>query len=118
MTSAEKKAFKVAAEILSNWRILSPADSGLIAMYVNALAKWKDAELHLREEGTVILVRDEDGDNISQVLNLYYQVWKDTMKIASKLQQQLGFSPVARARILSMISKDEEDGDEFSEFDQ
>ena len=33
-------------------------------------------------------------------------------------QQQLGFSPNARAKILSMISKDEEEKDDFSEFEQ
>lgn len=118
LSPEEKKAFKAAAAILSDWGILSPADEGLIAMYVNALAKWKDAERHLREDGAVVLVKDEDDNLLSQQLNLYYQVSKDAVKQAAALQQQLGFGPVARAKILSMIGKGEEDKDDFSEFDQ
>ena len=118
LSLAERKAFKVAAEILSAWGILSPADEGLIAMYVSTLARWKDAEEHLRAEGAVITVKDEDGDVTVQQLNLYYQVSKDSVKMAAQLQRELGFSPVARAKILSMIKGDEEDKDDFTEFEQ
>lgn len=118
LSLAERKAFKAAAEILSAWKILSPADEGLIAMYVSTLARWKDAEDHLRAEGAVIFVRDEDDVVAHQELNLYYQVSKDSVKMAAQLQRELGFSPVARAKILSMIKSDEESKDDFTEFEQ
>ena len=120
LSKTEKKAFKVAAGILADWRILTPADEGIVTMYVSALARWQEAEDHLRTEGVIVdiphitksgMVVNIKGENI------WYKISLDQIAILTKLQQQLGFSPVARAKILSMISKTEPDKDDFSEFD-
>jgi P27 family predicted phage terminase small subunit len=121
LTKPEKKAFKVAAGILSAWGILTPADEGILTMYVSALARWQDAEDHLRTEGVIVdvphvtksgMVINIKGENI------WYKISLDQVAVLAKLQQQLGFSPNARAKILSMISKGEEEKDDFSEFEQ
>lgn len=121
LTKPEKKAFKVAADILSAWGILTPADEGVVTMYVVALSRWKEAEEHIRAEGmfvpTTVIDKKGNSHRINQE-NPWYAVSIDQMKASIKLQQQLGFSPNARAKILSMISKDEEDHDDFSEFEQ
>lgn len=121
VSKSEKKAFKVAASILSAWGILTPADEGVVTMYVVALSRWKEAEEHIRAEGMFIstTIFDKKGNpHLVEKENPWYAISIDQMKASIKLQQQLGFSPNARAKILSMISKDEEDQDDFSEFEQ
>ena len=121
LSRPEKKAFKVAADILSAWGILTPADEGVLTMYVVSLARWKEAEDHIRAEGMFVstTIFDKRGNpHLVEADNPWYQKSIDQMRASMKLQQQLGFSPNARAKILSMISKDEEEKDDFSEFEQ
>ncbi len=120
LSKPEKKAFKVAAGILAAWRILTPADEGILAMYVSALARWQEAEDHLRNEGVIVDIPRVTKSGLVVMVpgkNLWYDISIDQSVTLIKLQQQLGFSPVARAKILSMISQSEPEKDEFSEFE-
>lgn len=113
----EKKLFAQCSAILSNWRLLNEADAGVITMYVRSLSRWMTAEQKLDEEGMIINVKDENGDVVGRQTNAWYDVSQKERKMALALEQQLGFSPVSRAKILSMIKPEEQDKDEFSEFD-
>lgn len=117
----QRKMFKAAASVLTAWGILQEADAGVITQYVVALSRFVEAERHIMEEGMMVEVevRDKKGNvHCVTTVNPWYQISQDQQQLSVKLQQQLGFSPVARAKILSMIGKKDEERDDFSEFDQ
>lgn len=117
----QRKMFKAAASVLSAWGILSPADAGIVAQYVVSLARLVEAEQHIKDEGVMVsktvLTKKGEAIEITDV-NSWYKISQDQQHLAIKLQQQLGFSPIARAKILSMIGKGEEEKDDFSEFEE
>ncbi|MCQ2137879.1 MAG: phage terminase small subunit P27 family [Bacteroidales bacterium] len=117
MKNEQKRMFRAAAGILANWGLLSEADSGIIAVYVTSLSRMIEAEKHLAEEGPVVLVKDEEGDIVKQEINQWYVISEKERKVVIAAEQQLGFSPVSRAKIVSMIKPPEEAKDDFSEYD-
>jgi len=115
MTLPQKRMFRSCAAILANWKLLTEADEGIIAMYVTSLGRWIEAEEHLKSEGAVVWQNTENGPVQKQ--NLWLGISQAERKAALSYEQQLGFTPISRAKILSLINQKEEVKDEFSDFD-
>ena len=81
--------------ILATMRILSPADQALIELYCIAFARWREADRHLAADGIILKAKRTGVPQLSpwnSVLNKSF----DQMR---RCIDQLGLSPVARARM-------------------
>ena len=116
MPKDQKKTFKRVTGILQEWGILAEADLGLVEAYVAALHQWREDQLLIQDNGSYVdkfnskgvRVGKEEAPWSARARQLAYQI-KD-------LGAQLGFSPVARAKILSMMAPKQEEKDDFAEF--
>lgn len=110
-----KKIFAAKAAQLVMLRVLTELDIDELIIYATSLATVAEAEKHLIEEGRVILIKDEDGNILSQEINVWNKIYKDNVAIVNSIGVKFGFSPASRASILSSIPKREKK-DEFDDF--
>lgn len=113
-----KKIFKALSERLIMQRLLSPLDLEQLAIYSLNYSRILKAEKMIREEGEVVLIKDEDGNLLRQEENVWLKVQKDAMKMTNMIGTQFGFSPLSRVKLASLVKSDGAQKDDFSDFEE
>lgn len=102
--------YYVIIAMLEDTDILSNLDRHSIAILADNLAKLREANVRMEQEGMTIMQITKSGEK--SVVNPIYQVWKDTQNNIAKLATQFGLTPSSRASLSDMAlqqRKDDED---------
>lgn len=102
--------YHIIIAMLHDTDILSNLDRHSIAILADNLAKLRDANQRMQDEGMTITQITKSGEK--EVVNPIYQVWKDTQNNIAKLATQFGLTPSSRASLSDMAlqqRKDDED---------
>lgn len=113
-----KKVFKSIAERMLMNRLLSTLDFEQLEIYAINYARCVKAEKMIREEGEVVLIKDEDGNLLRQEENVWIKIQKDAIKIINTIGGQFGMSPVSRVKLASLLKTEKEQKDDFSDFEE
>ncbi len=114
LTGAAKSIYLEKANQLITLDMLTPLDLDAIYIYAINMELVRKAVAHLKKDGMVIWVKDEDGNICGQQLNLYHKVLNDAIKVVNQIGSQFGFTPVSRQRL--MTQPKEQESDPISEF--
>ena len=111
-----RKTFKHIAGILESWGVIQAVDAGLLEAYVMALHNFRDDQLMIQEKGAYVAKLSPQGIPVGSTEAPWSKSAKENARLIKDLGSKLGFSPVDRARILSMLSTKDEEKDDFAEF--
>lgn len=113
-----KKVFKSIAERMLMNKLLSTLDFEQLEIYAINYARCVKAEKMIKEEGEVVLIKDEDGNLLRQEENVWIKIQKDAIKIVNTIGGQFGMSPVSRVKLASLLKGKKEQKDDFSDFEE
>lgn len=102
--------YEIIVEMLREADILSNLDRFAIGMLADNLAKLKEANDQMMEQGKTVVQITKSGEK--EVVNPVYQIWKDSQNNFSKLATQFGLTPSSRASLSDIALQQREDEDD------
>ena len=78
--------------------ILKKSDAILISILVDAIIDFREADKHIKENGSVIKMKGDRG-HVKQTVNPNIAIKKEARTAIIKITQEIGFTPKARAAI-------------------
>lgn len=114
LNAEAKKVYKEVVAQLFAMKMLQPIDTTALCIYANAIATIAKMQKALDKEGYVTYIKDEDGNITGVTVNPMQKVLKDAINVATTIGAQFGWSPAARIKLASMLSKDGEEKDDFA----
>ena len=72
----------------------------------------------LKEQGEVVLIKDEEGNLLKQEENVWFKIQKDSIKVINAIGGQFGFSPISRVKLVALLKNKEAEKDEFADFEE
>ena len=118
LTADAKKAFKSVAQRLMANRLLSDLDYEAVELYAINYARCVKAEKMIKQQGEVVLIKDEDGNLIKQEENVWLKVQRESIKVINNVGAQFGFSPISRVKLAALLKEKEVEKDDFSDFEE
>lgn len=109
-----KKVYKDMVSQLVAMKMLQPIDTTALCIYANAIVTIAKMQQELDKEGYVTYIKDEDGNITGVSVNPMQKVMKDAINIANTIGSQFGWSPVARMKLVAMLSQKGEEKDDFA----
>lgn len=105
-----KKEWKRLAKAMHQMGVLTTVDRAAFASYCQAYARWKEAQHHIDEEGSVIM-NDKDQPVTSPWVNISDKANKQMMHAAA----EFGLTPSTRSRIVAAGEANAKPKDEMEE---
>lgn len=91
-----KKEWKRLAKGMEKLGILTEMDRAAFAAYCQSYARWKEAEQHINEDGSLMTT-----PNGYQQQSAWVSIANNAMKSMSQFASQFGLNPSARSRIIA-----------------
>lgn len=114
LNAEAKKVYKEVVAQLFAMKMLQPIDTTALCIYANAIATISKMQKALDKEGYVTYIKDEDGNITGVTVNPMQKVLKDAINVATTIGAQFGWSPAARIKLVSMISRRDDTEDDFA----
>lgn len=108
LTKDAKNEWKRLAKTLHQMGVLSTTDRAAFAAYCESWARWKEAEEHITNEGTVIV--NGKGD---QVLSPWVGKSEKAQRLMLQSAAELGLTPSSRSRIVAVGEANRNPADEM-----
>ena len=91
-----KKEWRRLAKQMEALGILTEVDMAAFAGYVQAYARWKEAEEFISQHGTIVKTPSGYWQQVPQV-----SIAQTYLKIMNKFAEQFGLTPASRSRIIA-----------------
>jgi len=88
------------APMLRDLGLLTVLDHTALAMMCESIARWKEAERHLRKHGLVVL---SGSNNRMPIVNPYLSISRQAQKQVYGLLSEFGLTPATRSRVTAAI---------------
>lgn len=96
LTKDAKTEWRRLAKTLHQMGVLATVDRAVFAKYCEGWARWKEAEIHITEEGAVIV-----NDKGVQIMNPWVNTSDKAQKQMMQAATELGLTPSSRSRIIA-----------------
>ena len=88
--------------------VLDSIDRNALARYCSCVARWRESEDKIEDEGQVITLTRANGLT-APIVNPWVKIAKDLASELRRLEQEFGMTPAARARIQLESTPDSND---------
>lgn len=90
---------------LAGLKMLHKVDLSLLAAYCNEMAVYWESETLLRQNGRLIVFKNEDGSLKYAQPAPHVSIARNALKMALSIATQFGFTPSARTRIAAPVGE-------------